>query len=154
MKRILSTLAIIGLLAFAGCGAPLETDDGIVRSTIALAHNKERGSRDITQLKYSKVLEEKAQKWAEEMARMDSMVHSDVRAAVQGSGFRGIGENIAYGYTSGGTDQPSIDKVMEGWMNSPGHKKNILRPEYTHIGIGYARRVGGYPYWCAQFGIE
>ena len=26
--------------------------------------------------------------------------------------------------------------IMSGWMNSPGHRKNILSPEYTHLGIG------------------
>jgi len=45
------------------------------------------------------------------------------------------GENIAAGYQS-------ATSVMSGWMNSPGHKRNILGSSYTHIGIGYA--TGGY----------
>ncbi len=41
------------------------------------------------------------------------------------------GENIAAGYRTS-------SEVMKGWMNSPGHKQNILTPQFTHIGIGYA----------------
>ena len=44
------------------------------------------------------------------------------------------GENIAAGYGSAAD-------VMEGWMNSPGHRANILNDSYTHIGIGY--QTGG-----------
>ena len=40
------------------------------------------------------------------------------------------GENIAAGHRT------SAD-VMRGWMNSPGHKQNILNSEYTHMGVGY-----------------
>lgn len=39
-------------------------------------------------------------------------------------------ENIAYGYTT-------AEEVMNGWMNSEGHRKNILNGNYTEIGIGY-----------------
>jgi len=39
------------------------------------------------------------------------------------------GENIAYGYTS-----PA--EVFQGWLNSPGHRKNIENPKYTYQGIG------------------
>lgn len=42
-----------------------------------------------------------------------------------------MGENIAKGQTT-----PAW--VMESWMNSPGHKKNILDPDFTHVGVGYS----------------
>ncbi|MFC7062447.1 S-layer homology domain-containing protein [Halobacillus seohaensis] len=48
-------------------------------------------------------------------------------------------ENIAKGHTS-------PEEVVEGWMNSPGHKKNILRDGITHIGVGYENR-----YWTQLF---
>ena len=43
-------------------------------------------------------------------------------------------------------------EVVEGWMNSPGHRANILKPAFTHIGVGFA---GGGPagtYWTQLFG--
>ncbi|WP_069997290.1 stalk domain-containing protein [Cellulosilyticum sp. I15G10I2] len=51
------------------------------------------------------------------------------------------GENIAMGYQS-------PESVMQGWMNSPGHKANILKPEFTLIGIGYD--ASGH-YWTQMF---
>lgn len=47
-----------------------------------------------------------------------------------GISYTGAGENIAYGF-------PSASSVVNGWMNSPGHRANILRKEFTHIGVGY-----------------
>jgi uncharacterized protein YkwD len=67
------------------------------------------------------------------------------RAAAAGASRRSIGENIACG-------QRSPAEVVEGWMNSPGHRANILEPDFTHIGIGFA---GGGPagtYWTQLFG--
>ena len=50
----------------------------------------------------------------------------------QAAGFpSGVGENIAVGYTD-------AEAVMNGWMNSSGHRANILNCDYTVIGIGYA----------------
>ena len=49
------------------------------------------------------------------------------------------GENIAYGY-------PTVESVMNGWMNSPGHKANILTDAYTHVGLGFYNG-----YWVQQF---
>ena len=42
------------------------------------------------------------------------------------------GENIAFGY-------PDAESVVAGWMQSDGHCANILRPNFTEIGIGYAQ---------------
>lgn len=50
-----------------------------------------------------------------------------------------IGENIAYGY-------PTPEAVVEGWMDSQGHRENILNTDYTHIGVGYSNG-----YWVQNF---
>lgn len=55
------------------------------------------------------------------------------------------GENIAAGYSS-------IDSVHKGWMNSSGHRANILSSSYTHVGFGYAEGGGKYGnYWVQMF---
>ena len=54
------------------------------------------------------------------------------------------GENIAKGYTS-------VDSVVEGWMNSPGHRENILRKDFKRTVIGYYKDSSG-TYWCQGFG--
>ncbi len=67
------------------------------------------------------------------------------RAAAAGSARRTIGENIACG-------QRSPAEVVEGWMNSPGHRANILKREFTHIGIGFAGGGKAGTYWTQLFG--
>ncbi|MFT9493438.1 SafA/ExsA family spore coat assembly protein [Anaerosolibacter sp.] len=54
------------------------------------------------------------------------------------------GENIAMG-------QKTPADVMKGWMNSEGHRKNILSPSYTEIGVGYAVNSKGSTYWTQMF---
>lgn len=58
-----------------------------------------------------------------------------------GISFRSAGENIAKGYSS-------PQAVVNGWMNSSGHRANILNANYTQIGVGYA--AGG-NYWTQMF---
>ena len=55
--------------------------------------------------------------------------------------YRSAGENIAKGYAS-----PKA--VVDGWMNSSGHRANILNSSFTHIGVGY---VSGGNYWTQMF---
>jgi hypothetical protein len=55
------------------------------------------------------------------------------------------GENIAYG-------QPSAASVMQGWLNSPGHKANIERASFRAIGVGVAAAANGRLYWVQAFG--
>lgn len=58
-----------------------------------------------------------------------------------GISFRSAGENIAKGYST-------PQAVVNGWMNSSGHRANILNAAYTHIGVGY---VSGGNYWTQMF---
>ena len=55
--------------------------------------------------------------------------------------YRTAGENIAKGYAS-------PEAVVNAWMNSPGHRANILNSTYTHIGVGY---VASGNYWTQMF---
>lgn len=58
--------------------------------------------------------------------------------------FRGAGENIAWG-------QKSPEEVMNGWMNSEGHRANILNPKFTKIGVGYYQNPAGRNFWTQLF---
>jgi uncharacterized protein YkwD len=49
-----------------------------------------------------------------------------------GIGYKSAAENIAKGYST-----PKA--VVDGWMNSSGHRANILNPSFTHIGVGYVK---------------
>jgi uncharacterized protein YkwD len=62
----------------------------------------------------------------------------------QGIDFKAAGENIAAG-------QKTAEEVMDGWMNSEGHRANILNPDFTHIGIGYVQGGDYGTYWTQLF---
>jgi len=58
--------------------------------------------------------------------------------------YSAAGENIAYGYST-----PAA--VMNGWMNSPGHRANILGKQYNQIGVGMVKNSKGQIYWTQVF---
>ena len=62
----------------------------------------------------------------------------------QNVSYRSSGENIAYG-------QQTPEAVMNAWMNSSGHRANIMNPNFTTIGVGYYENAGGTDYWCQLF---
>lgn len=62
----------------------------------------------------------------------------------QGISFRGAGENIAWG-------QKTPEQVMNGWMNSEGHRANILNKNFTEIGVGYYQDANGVNHWVQLF---
>ncbi|MFF0015513.1 CAP domain-containing protein [Streptomyces sp. NPDC005374] len=124
---------------------------GTVDEVVALT-NRERAGAGLPPLAVDPLLARAAQAYSTDMAARAFYSHTSPegtqpwdRAAAAGSTRRSIGENIACG-------QRSAAEVVEGWMNSPGHRANILKPAFTHIGIGFA---GGGPagtYWTQLFG--
>ena len=72
------------------------------------------------------------------------------RARDAGYDWRAIGENIAEGQTS-------VEEVMDTWMHSPGHRRNILDPDFKELGIGLAfgNSAGGWRVeWAQAFGTR
>lgn len=61
-----------------------------------------------------------------------------------GYSYRSFGENIAFG-------QHTAKEVVTAWMNSSGHKANILNKDYTNIGAGIAKDANGRIYWTHMF---
>ena len=62
----------------------------------------------------------------------------------QGVTFKGAGENIAWG-------QKSPEAVIQAWMNSEGHRANILNKNFTNIGVGYYQNAAGRNFWTQLF---
>lgn len=46
-----------------------------------------------------------------------------------------------------GMGQRNVEEMVAGWMNSPGHRANILNPRYGTVGLAVSRDVAGQPYW-------
>lgn len=62
----------------------------------------------------------------------------------QGVTYRGAGENIAWG-------QKTPQEVVTAWMNSAGHRANIMNPNYVRIGVGNTQNSSGTQYWVQIF---
>ena len=106
--------------------------------------NKERKTAGLNELQMDKDLMEAAMLRADELLLNFDHTRPDNTLCFSVSS-KAYGENIAYGFFSS-------DSVMQAWMNSPGHKANILGNYYTTIGIG-AVKYGYTYYWVQLFGI-
>jgi len=105
-------------------------------------------------LAQSAILDRVAVAHAREMAARGRMSHSGADGSTPGerairAGYRwqAIGENVAYG-------QPTSEQVVAGWLGSAHHCANIMDPDYTDMGIGFAAgtRDSARPYWSQVFG--
>jgi len=113
--------------------------------------NQERNKLGIESLKSNTLLTNAANIRAKEIAELFSHTRPDgtscFTAISSDYKYRCLGENIAYGYSL------SADGVMGLWMNSPGHRSNILNSNFTEIGIG-CYESNGYCYWVQMFGSQ
>ncbi|MGW4107720.1 CAP domain-containing protein, partial [Streptomyces sp. NPDC004976] len=114
--------------------------------------NRERARAGLPPLSRDARLTAAAQAHSADMVARDFYSHTAPdgsrpwdRAAAAGSARRTVGENIACG-------QRSAAEVVEGWMNSPGHRANILKADFTHIGVGFAGGGRAGMYWTQLFG--
>jgi uncharacterized protein YkwD len=129
---------------------------GQVRGEMLASVNAARKQARLRPLKSNALLDKAAQRHAEDMLARGYFAHRSPsgttvreRATAAGYGWSSIGENIAYGQTS-------VDEVMQTWLESPGHRKNILTPSFTELGTGLALGLGPdgkyQVYWVQNFG--
>tara|TARA_Y100001937_G_C7113538_1_gene329001 strand:- start:1437 stop:1913 length:477 start_codon:yes stop_codon:yes gene_type:complete len=118
-----------------------------LNDNLLLTHNRERSRNGRRALVLDKRLTDAAQKHADWMANSNRLSHTGRNGSSPsrrvGSGFGVIGENIAYG-------QSGYGEVTRSWMNSGGHRSNILGG-YNAVGFGAAKSKSGRIYWCAVF---
>lgn len=145
-------VALSGCTLFGGSYDLIAISDRQAEDAI----NAIRARNGIGPVAHSRPLQIVASQQARLMAEDDQLTH-EVRAGLglQGrivrAGYQGIsGENISAGYAS-------LASVLEGWMNSPGHRRNLLDSRFTEFGIAAARVAGGRQsrfgtYWALVLG--
>jgi uncharacterized protein YkwD len=130
---------------------PVAVTSGVAGQVLALV-NDQRARAGCGAVSASSTLQRAAQGHSADMAVNDYFSHTSedgrsfsdrVRAAGYGGG--AIAENIAAGQSTAGA-------VMTSWMNSSGHRANILNCSYRHLGIGYAKGGSYGHYWTQDFG--
>ncbi|MCK0471975.1 CAP domain-containing protein [Halalkalibacter sp. APA_J-10(15)] len=99
--------------------------------------NQERAKVGLRSLHHRQDLKHVAHKKAEDLINSNYFSHTSPNYGSPfdmlrsfGISYRTAGENIAKGQTT-------PEQVMQDWMNSPGHRENILKPEYDAIGVGF-----------------
>ncbi|MFF7357025.1 MULTISPECIES: sigma-70 family RNA polymerase sigma factor [Streptomyces] len=128
------------------------TPSDTVDQVVALV-NKERAAAGCGPLAEDPQLQKAAQAHSDDMAARHFFDHTNPDGADPGqritaAGYRWstYGENIAQG-------QQTAAAVMNSWMNSPGHRANILNCSFKDIGVGVHRGTGG-PWWTQDFGAK
>jgi uncharacterized protein YkwD len=106
-------------------------------------HNEQRELKGRTKFDLDSYLIDYAQNHAGWMSKKNWMKHSDVSVLI--GRYSAVGENIAY-------NQKDEKTVVVAWMNSTGHRQNILNRNFTKIGFGVSNNARGEPYWCTVFG--
>ncbi|MEU9060500.1 CAP domain-containing protein [Streptomyces sp. NPDC048430] len=131
--------------------APASPSATTAQATVLTLVNQERAKVGCSPVTTSASLTALAQDFSEDMAARDFFGHTDPdgatpwdRAAAAGVQSLG-GENIARG-------QADAQAVMDAWMNSDGHRANILNCDYKTLGVGVHLGSGG-PWWTQDFGF-
>jgi uncharacterized protein YkwD len=105
-----------------------------IEANIVSYTNEQRKQFGLPPLQVDKELMSTAREHASWMTRTRNMVHT----------WRAVAENIAMG-------QPHSSDVVQAWMNSSGHRANILNSNHRRIGVAAFRTESGTIFWCQQF---
>jgi len=141
-------VAITGLMALSGCmssgsAGKATGQNGSGASYLASI----RSSYGLSTLSPDATLEQAALEQAKLMAGAGTMNHTarlgkSFGRRVRGNGIEGAAaENIAHGSFG-------MDELFQRWMNSPGHRRNMLNPAYTRYGLASASEANGKRYWA------
>lgn len=154
----LVVLAAVLSLTAGACVAPAPVPDpGAVPATwqaeMLASINAHRSNAGVAPLSRCGSLDRAASAHSADQAAHGHMSHtgsdgSNAPGRMEAAGYNGWrawGENVAAG-------QGAVASVMSAWMNSTGHRANILNGSYEHVGMGLAHSANGTPYWTQVFG--
>jgi uncharacterized protein YkwD len=187
MKQVVTLLAalVFGIVGAVGVSAvqPQEADAAAVEvrgctgTQVSLSnaekemldlHNRTRADRNLPKLCVHPALQRAAEAHSKDMIRRDYFSHDTKgqredfaqRIKRYGYNYRVAGENIAWGAGSAGSPRQIFSEGRYNWMDSSGHRRNILDGRFREVGIGAYTgdfRYGGNTYrdttmWTADFG--
>lgn len=125
-------IAAMGALTAGACTPEADHTFGMV--------NQSRAQSGIHALEFNHMLHTKAQGWAQQLSNQGYLSHSRLADNNWGA-WRKLGENVGFGY--------SLEGVHQAFMNSSGHRANILDRSFNKGGTGVVRDGGG-RFWVVQ----
>jgi uncharacterized protein YkwD len=106
--------------------------------------NAERTGRGLRPLAFSACADGFADSWAAALAKAGTLSHQPLSPVLSACAARRVGENVGYGNVT-----PA--QLVRMWMDSPGHRANILEPAFTHLGVGAVTTSAGRVYGVQVF---
>ena len=125
---ILATFSFGAALLVAAPAANAATANYSADDAFVAALNEIRADHGLGQLWADPTMAAASRDWAHTMADEDTLKHASDITVGAPSDWRKVGENVGYG--------PSVASLVTAFMNSPGHRGNILDPAFTRIGVG------------------
>lgn len=123
-KLIMVAVAAVLAIVLTACLSPGQT-------SVASEMNADRVANGRRSLPNHSSLDQKAQAWAEKLARDNKLSHSNLSSGAP-SCWKALGENVGMG--------PSVPSIQDAYMRSSDHRTNILNTKWDHVGVGHATR--------------
>ena len=142
---ILGLLGGLALVAVPLTQSAQASASGTYENSVYVNTNIQRDKYDRVALKGAKCLDTFAERQAKAMAAQRRIYHQDLGPIMKTCNLSTVGENVAYGYPNGRS-------VVAAWMRSPGHRANILNPNFRLIAVGAYQDSHGSWYVAQVFG--
>jgi hypothetical protein len=138
--RRITALSIAAACLFVAAPRPAAAT-GAEEAAVVASINSLRSSRGLSPLEVHAELELKAEAWASHMSSAGVLAHSELTDGITADWLE-LAENVAIGST--------LDHTQQVLLESPGHFANMVKPEFTHIGVGVVS-AGGRVYLAQEF---
>lgn len=145
------------LLALAAAAAHAAPDLGEAERLIDRSTNDFRAAQELSRLRPNAALARAAQAFADYMARTDRYGHTADgkepadRARAQGYDYCRVSENIGYQFSAAGFATEELARgYVEGWKESPGHRRNMVDPDAVHMASAVAQSARSGRYYAVQ----
>jgi uncharacterized protein YkwD len=147
------TTAPVKASAPVRAAAPVRSTAIVIVSTQQALINQDRAKYGLRPLSWSPCLASIAYSNAVRMANQGYISHTNGPSRDLGCGLgHNAGENVGY-WSGGGLSQGQLDsKLNTMFMNSPGHRANILSPYYHYVGTAWRTAANGAHYIAVEFG--
>lgn len=154
---VLTALLVLGALAPSSGAARTTPSAGAARPVVLVASspspefeaqfvsriNSLRASKGLNQLAVSGELTGVARNWTEQMVQAGQISHNPNLASQVSGDWTKLGENVGVGY--------DVDGLMQAFINSPAHYKNLVDPDWSYVGVGVTMAPDGRMYTTHNF---
>ncbi|HWW52724.1 MAG TPA: CAP domain-containing protein, partial [Acidimicrobiales bacterium] len=144
MRRWLSLAMFVatGAAACLSLASPANAADPPNEGRVVAFVNDQRAAAGLPALSTNATLVNVARAWTDQLLVTGSLAHNGQLGSQAPGPWAGLGENVGYG--------PTIDAVDQAFMNSPGHRANILG-DYDAVGVGVDWRSDGTAFVTVDF---